>query len=395
MTPKLSIIIPVYNTEVYLRECLDSVINQTLKDIEIIVVNDCSPDNSEAIILEYMSKDSRIKYVKNEYNSGTLHSKTREYSSAKGEYIQSLDSDDSLELHACETIYNALKKEEADICHIGMNLYVHPDKNIPKFWSDRDTHMFTPKKLALTHSEWIECIVSGELDNCVCSYIVKRELFLKSLNTAEIKHKITYLDDFFQIFSLALNNPINKIVSLDGLLYNYRCGVGISSSPITSIDIYCQRIISIIFVLSTISSASTTSPFITEDQIQKLNEYTLIIMKYYLIDFIGFDKLSQQKVLSTLQDNKLLPYFVSLLLEHIKNSKEQIIDTTTDTEENITDTEKKYLNLQQDYQNLQYDKWYNFGQLSRKQKIKKIIVVFSKKLKIYPILKKLYKIVRK
>ena len=57
MTPKLSIIVPVYNTEIYLKECLDSIINQTFKDIEIIIVNDCSPDNSEAIILEYQANE--------------------------------------------------------------------------------------------------------------------------------------------------------------------------------------------------------------------------------------------------------------------------------------------------------------------------------------------------
>ena len=61
--PKVSVIIPVYNTEKYLRKCLDSVCNQTLKDIEIICVNDCSPDNSLNILREYAENDDRIKII--------------------------------------------------------------------------------------------------------------------------------------------------------------------------------------------------------------------------------------------------------------------------------------------------------------------------------------------
>ena len=64
--PKVSVIIPVYNVEKYLRECLDSVVNQTLKDIEIICVNDGSTDNSLQILEEYASQDSRIKIINNE-----------------------------------------------------------------------------------------------------------------------------------------------------------------------------------------------------------------------------------------------------------------------------------------------------------------------------------------
>ena len=65
---KLSIVIPVYNTAIYLKECLESIINQTYSEIEIICVDDCSPDNSAEIIKEYIAKDSRIKYIKHTEN---------------------------------------------------------------------------------------------------------------------------------------------------------------------------------------------------------------------------------------------------------------------------------------------------------------------------------------
>ena len=361
MTPKISIIIPVYNTETYLRECLDSVINQTLKDIEIIIVNDCSPDNSESIILEYLAKDPRIKYIKHEQNLGTLYTKMREYSTAKGEYIQSLDSDDSLELCACETIYHTLKKENADICYIGINLYVHPNKNIPLPYIE---DMFIPKKLSLTHSEWLEYLVSGKLNNCICGTIIKKEILIKMLNDTKILDRIVYLDDFFQIFSLALNYPINKVIALDKILYHYRCGVGITSKN-TSNDVqeFCKQFISVLSVLSIISNNSHKSSFITEDQIQKFNQYINTITQKYFINFNEFNKIDQQKILLVLKDHNLQDFFTILIF--------------------------RYLN------NLAQNKWYCFGQLSRTQKIKKILIVLSKKIKIYPVLKKIFTIIRK
>ena len=73
--PKVSVIIPVYNVERYLRQCMDSVVNQTLKDIEIICVNDCSPDNSIAILQEYANKDNRIKIINLKENGGLGHAR--------------------------------------------------------------------------------------------------------------------------------------------------------------------------------------------------------------------------------------------------------------------------------------------------------------------------------
>ncbi len=92
----VSVIIPVYNTEKYLRECLDSIVNQTLKDIEIIIVNDGSTDNSLEIINEYAEKDSRI-YTINIPNRGLSIARNVGMSKASGEYIYFIDSDDVLQ----------------------------------------------------------------------------------------------------------------------------------------------------------------------------------------------------------------------------------------------------------------------------------------------------------
>lgn len=108
----ISIIVPIYNAEKYLNKCLDSLINQTKKEVEFILVNDGSTDNTEDIIKSY--KDKRIKYFKNK-NQGIGKTRNFGLEKAVGEYIMFLDSDDYLESDACEELYKKAKKEKADL----------------------------------------------------------------------------------------------------------------------------------------------------------------------------------------------------------------------------------------------------------------------------------------
>lgn len=112
--PKISIIIPVYNTESYLRQCLDSVSNQTLKDIEIICMDDGSKDNSLDLLREYERNDKRFKVLIQE-NQGLGVARNKCLNEASGEYIMFLDSDDWLDLDACRTLYETAKNNELDI----------------------------------------------------------------------------------------------------------------------------------------------------------------------------------------------------------------------------------------------------------------------------------------
>lgn len=111
---KISVIVPVYNTEKYLKECLDSILNQTLKDIEIICVNDGSTDNSLKILNEYYDLDNRISVV-SQKNSGLSVSRNNGINLSKGEYIYFIDSDDYLEPTALEELYSISKKSNLDI----------------------------------------------------------------------------------------------------------------------------------------------------------------------------------------------------------------------------------------------------------------------------------------
>lgn len=111
---KVSIIVPVYNVEKYLRKCLDSLINQTLKEIEIICINDGSTDKSLEILEEYKNRDSRIILL-NQENSGQSVARNRGIEIAKGEYIGFVDPDDWIDLDYYEKLYNAASTNDTDI----------------------------------------------------------------------------------------------------------------------------------------------------------------------------------------------------------------------------------------------------------------------------------------
>lgn len=114
MNAIVSIVIPVHNGEKYLKECLDTVVNQTLKDLEIICVNDGSTDGSLAILEDYASRDSRIKVVSQEA-SNAGHARNTGLAVTTGEYLSFLDADDWFELNMLETMVTAAKKDDADI----------------------------------------------------------------------------------------------------------------------------------------------------------------------------------------------------------------------------------------------------------------------------------------
>ena len=115
---KVSVVIPIYNVEKYLRQCLDSVVNQTLKEIEIICVNDGSTDSSPAIINEYAAKDPRIVVI-DKANSGYGHSMNCGFDLARGEYIGIVESDDYADPDMFEKLYECAAADGLDVVKSG------------------------------------------------------------------------------------------------------------------------------------------------------------------------------------------------------------------------------------------------------------------------------------
>ena len=115
--PKVSILIPVYNTAKYLPKCMASVQRQSLKDIEIIAVNDASPDNAAEVLAEYAAHDPRIKVVTHEKNGGILAARLSGIAAATGEFLIFLDADDYLDTDTARACYAKAKKTGADMIH--------------------------------------------------------------------------------------------------------------------------------------------------------------------------------------------------------------------------------------------------------------------------------------
>ena len=128
---KVSIVIPVCNVESYLRECLDSAINQILKEIEIICVNDGSTDNSLSILKEYSQKDERVKIIDKD-NAGYGHTMNIGIDMAKGEYIGIIESDDYVDKHMYEDLYSLVKKYDLDWIKSDFNRFMIEKGNVKK-----------------------------------------------------------------------------------------------------------------------------------------------------------------------------------------------------------------------------------------------------------------------
>lgn len=134
--PKVSVIIPVHNTEKYLKQCLDSVINQTLKEIEIICVNDGSTDDSLKVLKECAKKDDRVVII-NQTHQRQGCSRNNALKIARGEYVQFVDSDDLIREDTCERLYKKAKEYDLDmLCFSGYNFSETPKKRQENtYWS--------------------------------------------------------------------------------------------------------------------------------------------------------------------------------------------------------------------------------------------------------------------
>ncbi len=144
--PLVSVVIPVYNVEKYLNQCLDSVISQTLTDIEIICVNDSSTDGSLNILEEYAKRDERIKVV-TQPNGGAGAARNRGLSMASGKYLSFLDSDDFFEPDMLELAYKKAEKDKADFVVFNSNqYYTDKGKFVEVSWTLREKEIppYTP-----------------------------------------------------------------------------------------------------------------------------------------------------------------------------------------------------------------------------------------------------------
>lgn len=192
---KVSVIIPVYNVENYLRKCLDSLVNQTLKDIEIIVVNDGTTDNSQEIIDEYVKKYPKKVVSIIQENGGQGTARNTGLLHAKGEYIGYVDSDDYVEENMYEELYKKAKEEDSDIVICGNNVVKENYDFLSKEEVDKE---FLLGKMA------------------VWNKIYKKNIIVD--NKIQFRSKVWYED---LDFTMKVYFSSKKISYVDKPLYNY------------------------------------------------------------------------------------------------------------------------------------------------------------------------------
>lgn len=167
MEELISVIIPIYNTEKYLDKCLESVINQTYQNLEIVLVNDGSTDGSGAICDEYAKRDSRIKVIHKE-NGGVSSARNKALEIANGEYVGFVDSDDSIELNMYENLLTFLIENEADLAICNQVIVTEQGK---KRSSRIDECLIIDKKRALE-----EVLLSRAFCGGPCNKLFKKSI---------------------------------------------------------------------------------------------------------------------------------------------------------------------------------------------------------------------------
>lgn len=212
--PKVSILVPIFNMSKLLRKCLDSCVNQTLEDIEIICLNDGSTDNSLEIIKEYAAKDSRIVVI-DKPNTGYGNSMNIGLEKATGEYIGIVESDDYVRLNMFEVLYNKAKENDLDFIKADYTRFIGEGENYEEFYTalDIDNKYYNQVLNPQENLELFELVMSN------WSGIYKRE-FIQQNN---IRHNETPGASFqdtgfwFQVFALA-----NRVMFLNEPFYMYK-----------------------------------------------------------------------------------------------------------------------------------------------------------------------------
>ncbi|WP_025749558.1 glycosyltransferase family 2 protein [Priestia megaterium] len=202
---KVSIIVPAYNVQDYITRCLNSIAEQTLKEIEVLIINDGSTDRTENIISDFQVKDNRFK-VFNLPNKGVSVARNFGIKNSLGNYIYQIDADDWIEKGALQALYNKAESEEADI--VIANAYVD-------YQGNKTQLMIDGKKNSCVTS--LQQVMLGDIKPCVWTKLYKRSLFIQ--NNIEYAEGIRIGEDL--LINLQLFFYAKKVVKLEDAFLHY------------------------------------------------------------------------------------------------------------------------------------------------------------------------------
>lgn len=228
MEPKVSVIAPVYKTEKFLKKCIDSVIGQTFEDWELILVNDCSPDESYKILEYFENKDNRIRIINHATNQGVDQARFTGLKNARAKYVTFLDSDDWLSRDALRLLYDKIEEEDSDVaCGSLAKVF---DKY--KIFRTKAKNSFAEKNLTeaicqpeLFQKYYISYFGVNILSSYMCSKLYRKE----TIEKAQLQPSLQKMWEDL-VFNLRLHPFLTKISFVPETVYYYRYGGMTSSS---------------------------------------------------------------------------------------------------------------------------------------------------------------------
>lgn len=214
MGPLISVIIPIYNVEDYLDECVQSVIHQTYKNLEIILVDDGSPDKCPQMCDNYAKLDNRIKVI-HKKNGGLSDARNAGLEHVTGDFVCFIDSDDFIDVTMCEKMLEYQQESDSDIVSCMFSWYV--DGDIQAYpWSSKG---YKEKHTLFLHDYLINA-VGRQLDNNVCNKLFKRNVVTETFLVGKIN------EDFLFFYYTTKAHPKATVVLTTKRLYNYRKRLG-------------------------------------------------------------------------------------------------------------------------------------------------------------------------
>ncbi|MDR3340307.1 MAG: glycosyltransferase [Candidatus Symbiothrix sp.] len=213
MKPKISVIIPVYNVELYLSDCLNSIMSQTLKAFELILVDDGSTDRSSEIMNFFAAKDSRIKLI-SQSNKGVSVARNTALLQASGDYILFVDSDDMIVYNALEVLYQQAIDNDADLVKGEMLAFLSDGALLPYYPRDKSLNGATPIPGYLAYRQLMS---KGNFHPESCLFFVKRAIIMN--NRLFYKENILHEDE---LWSVKTTFSANKVLLIDFNYYLYR-----------------------------------------------------------------------------------------------------------------------------------------------------------------------------
>lgn len=234
---KISIIVPVYNVEKYLRVCLESLLSQTFPNIEIICIDDASSDHSGNILDEYAERDTRVKVFHLLENKGTLYARILGVEKSSGEYIMFVDSDDSLETMTCKELLEIAEKNDVDVVHFGT--YVHAERNVSTELKNWIINFLLPYEGLIESNNLIEnCFVKEQFDFNITNKIWKRKVCEQAFSMVE-EVKLVASEDRYIFFLLMYY--ANNYFGTTKKYYHYNVGIGVTGGDILNLEQFEKR----------------------------------------------------------------------------------------------------------------------------------------------------------